>query len=58
MEAALQQKKQKILTRLENTIESVNTILYEINQELETILEQSHILESTADIYDIWVSKD
>ena len=58
MEKALEAKKQKILKRLGNTIESANTILYEINQDLESILEQSFVLESTADIYDVWVGKE
>lgn len=57
MDNTLEQKKQKILRRLENTIESSNCILYEINQELENIIENNSVLEQTAEIYDIWSSK-
>lgn len=58
MENALLKKKHRILARLENTIETANTILYEINQEIESILDYSNVLESTADIYEVWVSKE
>lgn len=58
MENTLEQKKQKILRRLENTIEASNCILYEINQELEGILEGNRALEQTAEIYGIWCNKE
>jgi len=57
MENALEQKKYKILRRLENTIEASNCVLYEINQELEGILENNRVLEKTAEIYEIWCNK-
>ncbi|ELA41292.1 uncharacterized protein VICG_01665 [Vittaforma corneae ATCC 50505] len=57
MENTLEEKKQKILKRLENTIESSNCILYEINQELQNIVENNRVLEQTADIYNTWSSK-
>lgn len=57
MENTLTQKKQKILKRLENTIEASNSILYEINQELDSILENNRVLEQTSEIYEIWCHK-
>ncbi len=58
MEITLENKKEKILKRLENTIESVNSILYEINNALENIIDDNLILETTAEIHDTWVSKE
>lgn len=58
METALEERKQKILRRLETTIESVNCILYEINQELENMIENNTPIEKTALIYETWISKE
>lgn len=57
MENALQERKQKILRRLENAIECSNCILYEINQELESIVESNRSLERAAEMYDTWCRK-
>lgn len=58
MEDALKLKKEKILKRLRNTVESCNCILYEINQEIENMLENNNVLEQTADMYAMWSSKE
>lgn len=58
MDLRLENRKEKILKRLENTIDSVNSIFYEINKALETILEETLPLETTADIYETWISKN
>lgn len=58
MENLLEKKKEKILKRLENTIESSNCILYEINHELENIIENNKTLERTAEMYEIWCNKE
>lgn len=58
METALKARKQRVLKRLEQTIETTNSILYEINRELETIIENNEALEKTAIIYDTWISKE
>lgn len=58
METTLEAKKQRILKRLEATIDTTSSILCEINQELEDIIAANGIIERTAAIYDIWVSKE
>lgn len=58
METTLEKKKQKILKRLENTIESCNCILYEINQEIEGLVSNNMVLEQTTEIYQLWASKE
>ena len=57
METALRARKQRILKRLEQTIEAASSILCEINQELEALVESNEALERTAIIYDTWISK-
>lgn len=58
MENTLETKKARILKRLEATIKSANTILYEINQELDSIIEDNKILVDTANIYSLWTAKE
>lgn len=58
MENALEVKKARILKRLETTIKSVDSILYEINQDLEDIIANNRVLVDTADIYDLWIAKE
>lgn len=58
MENTLEAKKERILKRLEATIKSVNSILYEINQDLEDIITSNRVLVDTADIYSLWVTKE
>lgn len=58
METTLGAKKQRIMRRLESTIESVNGILGDINQELRGIIAESARVEQVAAIYDTWISKD
>lgn len=57
MEGALEEKKKRLIKRLENTIESSNCILYAINEELESMLEDNRALEKTAEIYESWRKK-
>lgn len=56
--SALEGKKQRVLRRLESTIESANELLYEINRELETIVGEGSPLERAAEVYETWVSKE
>lgn len=58
METALKARKQRILKRLEQAIGTTNSILHEINQELEAIVAHNEALERTAVIYDTWISKE
>ncbi|KAI4292353.1 hypothetical protein PAPHI01_1627 [Pancytospora philotis] len=57
-DTTLEAKKLRIMGRLESTIESVNTLLYEINQELENTIADARALEKTADTYQIWLAKN
>lgn len=54
----LENKKLKILKRLQNTIESTNSILYEINKDLENMIESGKEIERLCDIYNCWISKE
>lgn len=58
METTLEAKKQRIMRRLEATIESANEILVEINQELRNVIVDGARIEQTAVVYDTWISKD
>jgi len=58
MESTLEAKKLKILKRLQATIESANSIIYEINQDLEGIINENQLLERMSDVYNLWVSKE
>lgn len=58
METALEIKKQRIIKRLESTIETANTLLMEINEGIEGIIANNSVLERTAIIYDTWISKE
>lgn len=53
----LETRKLKILKRLNTTIESTNSILYEINRELKSVIEGGKELERVCDIYNFWISK-
>ncbi len=53
----LEIRKLKVLKRLESTINSTNSIIYEINQDLVRTLNENEELERVADIYNLWISK-
>lgn len=58
MENTLEAKKLKILKRLQATVESANSIIYEINQDLEGIIKENQLLERMSDVYNLWASKE
>ncbi|AHL28968.1 hypothetical protein EHEL_091495 [Encephalitozoon hellem ATCC 50504] len=58
MALSLQERKSKILKRLEFTLENTHTIICDINNKLERIVGDSEVLERTACAYEIWSRKN
>lgn len=51
-------KEKKILRRLQATVDSTNSIIYEINQDLGRIIQENSEIVRVAEIYDLWLSKE
>lgn len=58
MSNSLEERKSKILKRLEQTIQSTNTTLIEINQELELMIQSGKEIENVAEVYEVWRHKE
>ncbi|KAG5858577.1 hypothetical protein KMI_14g19610 [Encephalitozoon hellem] len=58
MALSLQERKSKILKRLEFTLENTHSIICDINSKLERIVGDSEVLERTAGAYEIWSRKN
>lgn len=58
MSLTLQERKARILKRLEFTLGTTYSIISDINSSLEKIVEDSRAVERVADAYEIWSRKN
>ncbi|AHL30152.1 uncharacterized protein Eint_091525 [Encephalitozoon intestinalis ATCC 50506] len=58
MSLSLHERKERILKRLEFTLENTHSIICDINTRLEKIVDNSKVLERVVDAYEIWSRKN
>lgn len=54
---SLEEKKQKILLRINNTLKFTSQICREINSKLKDIIELNNEIDRTIDVHKIWKDK-
>lgn len=54
---SLEEKKQKILLRINNTLKFTSQICREINSKLKDIIELNNEIDRTIDVHKIWKGK-
>lgn len=58
MDVSLQERKLRIMRRLEFTLDSTYSLLRDINNRLEKIVESNDALEVMVDTYETWLKKN